>query len=435
MMKRLLIGAMLVVAGQHAWSDDLQEVYRLALEKDPQLRAAAAARDAQYETKALARSQLLPSIGVSADLNYTGVRYKDSAVDSSWNDYGDSALGVGLRQPIYRRDRLIQLDQADWVLERADANYRVAEQDLIARVAKTYFDVLSAEDNLEFVQAEKKAIERQLDQSKQRFEVGLIAITGVHEAQARFDQARTNEIVARNELDSAWEALREIIGVTPEKLAAVKEDFPLEPPVPADVDDWSSMALENSPSVQSASHTTQISQKEIDVQASGHYPTLDLVGSYGIARGDNDFAAPDVDRAVIGLEFDVPIYTGGGVTAATQQARYQLSASQEVLDQTRRLVDKQVRNAYRTVHASISAVHSLKAQTVSAESALEATTAGFDVGTRTLVDVLDGQSDYYQAQRDYTNARYLYILAGLALKQSAGTLAEQDLAQVNELLD
>lgn len=425
---------MLAVVSQHAWSEDLLGVYQLALERDAQLRAAAATRDAEYETKALARSQLLPNINLGANAYYLDQDIKDSIAGSGQRDFDASDVSVGLVQPIFRRDRLVQLDQADWVLEQADANYRVVEQGLISRVTTAYFDVLAAQDNLEFVRAEKKAIERQLDQAKQRFEVGLIAITGVHEAQARFDQARTNEIVALNELDAAWEALREIIGISPQELAKLKEDIPLEPPVPANVDEWSSMALENNPSVQSASHATQISQREIDVQQSGHYPTLDLVGSYAMDRSGSDVGT-DVDTASIGLQFNVPLYAGGGITAATRQARYQLTASQEVLDQTRRQVDKNVRNAYRTVHASISAVRSLKAQTVSAESALEATTAGFDVGTRTLVDVLNGQSDFFQAQRDYTNARYVYILSGLALKLSAGTLTEQDLVQVNELLD
>lgn len=434
MMKRSIIAVLLGLSVHAVSAEDLAAVYEIAFDYDAQLRAAGAVRDAQYEAKPLAKSTLLPQIGVFGDLAYDSQRLRESSPLSSDADYGSGRLGVSLIQPLYRRDRLERLKQADWQLEQADADYAIAQQDLVLRAANAYFSVLAAEEGVIFIRAEKKAIERQLDQAKQRFEVGLIAITGVHEAQARYDQARTDEILQLNILDNTWEQLREIIGVKPEKLNTLKEQIPLEPPVPADVDEWRTMALENNPIIKSASDATQVAQKEIDVQYSGHYPTLDLVGSYGASRYSDDDIL-DTDNGRVALEVNVPLYTGGGVTAATRQARHLMIASQDQLDQARRAVDKQVRNAFRDVHASISAVKSLQAGIVSAQSSVEATEAGFEVGTRTLVDVLNEQSDLYAAKRDYARARYTYVLRGLELKLAAGVLKKEDLLEINNLLD
>ncbi|HHB13462.1 MAG TPA: type I secretion protein TolC, partial [Chromatiales bacterium] len=245
----------------------------------------------------------------------------------------------------------------------------------------------------------------------------------------------TNEILAINDLDNAWEDLRQILGIRPEKLADLKKKIPLDPPMPADIDEWSAMALQNSPDVKAASDATQIAQREVEAQRSGHYPTLDLFGSYGISHSDQDGALYDDTRSgAIGLQLNVPIYQGGGVEAATRQARADLIAAQERLDQARREVDKQVRNAYRTLQASISAVKSLAAAIVSTKSALDATTAGFEVGTRTMVDVLNAQRDYYRALRDHAKARYSYITSLLTLKRAAGVLTEKDMAEINALL-
>lgn len=434
MIKRSIIAVLLGLSVQAVTAEDLAEVYEIAFDYDAQLRAAGAVRDAQYEAKPLARSTLLPQIGVYGDLAYDSVNIRDSSAIASDADYGNGRLGVSLIQPLFRRDRLERLKQADWQLEQADAEYAIAQQDLVLRVANAYFSVLAAEEGVTFIRAEKKAIERQLDQAKQRFEVGLIAITGVYEAQARYDQARTDEILQLNILDNTWEQLREIIGIKPEKLNTLKEEIALEPPMPADVDEWRSMALENNPIIKSASDATQVAQKEIDVQYSGHYPTLDLVGTYAVSRFDDDDVL-DRDNGRIALEVNVPLYTGGGVTAATRQARSLMIATQDQLDQARRAVDKQVRNAFRDVQASISAVESLRAGIVSAQSSVEATEAGFEVGTRTLVDVLNEQRDLYAAKRDYARARYTYVLRGLELKLAAGVLKEEDLREINNLLD
>ncbi|MGV6827690.1 MAG: TolC family outer membrane protein [bacterium] len=412
-------------------AENLVEVFDLAKAKDPQIRAALAQRESTREARPIAMAGLLPNIGMSGNLQYRNQTFDDTAIDDE--DFGSAGLSVDLLQPIYRRDRVLAVEQAEWQLEQADADYASAEQDLIFRTATAYFGVLAAQEDVEFAKAELTAIERQLDQAQQRFEVGLIAVTDVHEAQARFDQSRADLIRAENNLDNAWEELRTIIATKPDQLAQLQDEMPLTPPDPAEIDEWSDMALKNSPIVQASSHATQIAQREIDRQHAGHYPTLDLFAGYSTNRtGRNEVS--DSDDAQIGVLLDVPLYQGGGVSAATRKARQDLMVSQENLDNTRRLVDREVRDSYRGVQASISGVRALEASTVSAQSALDATEAGFEVGTRTQIDVLNSQRDFFRAKRDYAQARYNYILLHLRLRQAAGILSIEDLKEFNKLL-
>ena len=432
-MKQLLIAATFIVPLGTAVAADLSAVYELAQQNDPGLRAAQATREAALEARPLARSQLLPSVAVSGDVSYTSRDVKNSAIGSYDDNFDSQNAGVSVVQPLFRKDRSIALDQADDQVEQADADLITAEQDLIVRVTEAYFGVLSAQDTLRFTEADVKAIERQLDQAKQRFEVGLIAITDVNEAQARYDQARANAIIAQNDVDNAIESLREITGTPTGKLADLKEGVVLDPPNPASLDAWTETALQNNPSVVSAQFDADIARKEIERQDAADLPTLDLFGSYGVARTDAR-AGSDLDDAIIGLQLEIPLYTGGGVAAATRQARFRYEAAQQVLEQRRRAVQTQVRNAYRGVLANISRVKALEAAELSAQSALEATEAGFEVGTRTLVDVLDNQRDVFLARRDLAVSRYDYVLNFLSLLQAAGTLDDENVAKANEWL-
>jgi outer membrane protein len=349
--------------------------------------------------------------------------------------YNTHDLALTLTQPIFRRENWIQLSQADNRIAQAQAEYLAEEQGLMLRVSDAYFNVLGAEDALEFARAERIAIERQLEQAKQRFEVGLIAITGVHEAQARFDQARASEIAAQNALDNAWEALREITGYGEEQgsLDSVAADLPLDMPVPADIEAWSEVAVEQNPAVIAALNGTEIARKNIEVQRSEHYPKIDLVGSHSISRTDRP-TGTDVDASSIGVQLAVPLYAGGGIVSRTREARHAFDAAKDQLEQQRRSAKRQVRDSYRGVESNISRVEALAAANVSAESALEATEAGYEVGTRTIVDVLNAEQELFRAKREYARARYDYIVNGLALKQAAGSLSPEDLRRVNGLL-
>ncbi len=425
-MKRIAVAVALVLQLGNVSAEDLASVYALATQNDPALRAASATREATLEAEPLARSQLLPEIGLAGDASYNNRDVNSSPLGGFNEDFASGSAAVQLTQPIYRKDRLIQLEQAKDQVQQADIDYITAEQDLIVRVTEAYFGVLSAEDTLRFTEADVKAIERQLDQAKQRFDVGLIAITDVNEAQARYDSARADAIVAQNNLDDARESLSEITNQPTRELAGLRPNVTFEPPNPANLDEWTETALKNNPGVISAQYDVDIARKEIERQDAGDSPTLDLVGSYGVSGSGAD-AGTDAKDAVIGLQLAWPLYTGGGVAAATRQARFQLEAAQEVLEQRRRAVQTQVRNAYRGVLASISRVQALEATVVSAQSALEATEAGFEVGTRTLVDVLNSQRELFRSKRDLSVSRYDYILNFLSLYQAAGTLSDENI--------
>jgi outer membrane protein len=292
---------------------------------------------------------------------------------------------------------------------------------------------LSAEQTLKFTNADVKATARQLEQAKQRFEVGLIAITDVNEAQARYDGGRADAIVAANNVDDQKEALLEITGVPPGPLADLKPTVPLKPPAPASLDEWTETALTNNPAIISAKYNVDIAKKEIAFQDAADSPALDLVGSYALSRSDAD-AGVDSNNGIVGVQLSIPLYTGGGVQAATRQARHQYAAAQDVLEETRRSVQAQVRNGYRGVLSTISQVRALEATQVSAQSALEATEAGFEVGTRTLVDVLNSQRELFRAKRDLAVSRYNYVLNMLSLLQAAGTLSTANIEAANAWL-
>jgi len=434
-MRKLLLSLMsvgLMTAGG-AQGEDLLQVYQLAQQNDAQLKTAQAQRDSAFEKKPQAEALLKPSVALSASANGVRSDVMHSPTGSSLKSYTTANLSLSVSHPLYHRDYWIQLGQADRQVAQASSQYAADEQDLIVRATTAYFDVLSAQDSLEFSKSENTAIARQLDQSKQRFEVGLIAITSVHETQAVFDQSSADLIAAENSLDNAWEVLHEIISQPVKKISAVADDLPLNPPSPSNIERWGEKAQQENLAIKAASFSADIARDNIKLQDAGDAPTVDLVGSHAINLSSSKTGS-DSQTTTVGVQFNMPLYTGGAVFLRTRQAHFDYTAAQEELDRQRRSVNRQVRTAYRGVVASISAVEALKASTVSTQSALEATTAGFDVGTRTMVDVLNAQRDLFRSKSNYAKARYNYILSGISLKQATGTLSIGDLKQVNSWL-
>ncbi len=442
-MKKLstLLSLLLLSGFLPAYALDLVQTYELGLQNDPQLQVMRAERDSVRESRPQALAQLRPTLSVSGDANRAYSKVKPSTSGMAYTTYSTgksisdkTVFSLNLNQPLYRKDYWIQLQQSDNQIAQAEANYETERQSLIMRIAQAYFDVLSAQDTLGFSHAEKKAILRQLEQAQQQFDVGLIAITSVHEAQAAYDKARADEIQAENELDDAWEALHEIIGDSEKRLARLTADLPLSRPVPDSIDQWSEIALQQNPKLVALRSATAVARQNIELQRAGHYPTLAIVGSHTISRS-SAARASDSDTSSIGLQLNVPLYLGGGTTSRTRQARFDFEKAQQNLDRERRAVKRQVRDAYRGVVSSISRVEALKATTISAKSALEATEAGQEVGTRTMVDVLTEQRNLYRARRDYSFVRYDYILNGLRLKQAAGSLSRADLENITPWLE
>ncbi len=442
--KRFLIAAVFFITSP-AYAVDLVGVHDLAVKKDPQLQAAAYRRQATGENERQAWSNLLPSLSGGASMNrgnsetsIAGTLVDDSKVD---ND----SYRLDLRQTLYAQNNYESLDIARSQVSQAQATYNIAYQDFLVRVAGGYFGVLTAQDGVIFAEAEEKALQRQFEQAEQRFEVGLTAVTDVHEARASYDNARARAIVSKNNLADAKEALYELTGQYFDDINPLQEVLPLVKPVPENPSEWVDMAMLYNPSIISAHKNVDIADATMRLQRSGHYPKLELVGSYTsftnnefIIRDDfqNPIGAVELtnDDKRIGLQLSVPIYQGGVVSSRTRQARYTLNAVNEDLDRTQRAVVRQVNNAYRAVVAGIEQVGAFGQAKISAESALEATQAGFEVGTRTIVDVLIAQQRFFQAQRDNSLARHTYIVDHLRLKAAAGVLTEEDLQKVNAIL-
>lgn len=420
----LLLGA----AGAHA--EDLRDVYRLALENDPQLRAAEAAHEAALQSRPISRSALLPSVSLGAGAQRNMYRY--SQPNQPKDNYTSSGYTLSLQQSLYRHENYAQLRQADASIAQADASFNAEQQGLIVRVAAAYFNLLYAEDSLRFAKAEKIATAEQLHQIQQRFEVGLSAITDVHEAQAGYDAAVAQEIVAENALENTREILREIIGQDPGTLATLQVDLPLQNPDPANKGKWEETALQQNLQLLAAEAAVNVAEEEINRRKAGHYPSLDLLASHNkVDNSKSRYSATEYNNNVIGLQLNVPIYAGGGVSASARQASFLHSQAQEILEQTRRATVRQTRDSYLGVTAGISTVQARAQALSSAKTALKATQAGYEVGTRTAVEVLNSQRELFRTQRDLARARYDYVLSTLQLKQAAGILSAEDIEHVN----
>lgn len=348
-------------------------------------------------------------------------------------EYWSHTFDLNVTQPVFHWDHWVQLSQSENVIAQAEANYRAELQNLLTKTTQAYFDVLSARDNLEFAMAEKEAIARQLEQAKQRFEVGIAAITDVNEAQAAFDQALTGEIEAANQLDNQNEALKEIVGERELVLDLLGERLPLKKPEPADISKWSETAELNNFEVIAAYNEAESARKSIEIQRSGHLPQLDIVGAYSVSDVNSSFGFRG-DTQNIGLRLNVPLFEGGAVNSKTRQAQFEFEAAKESLSAVRRSITRQVKDAYRGVITNISRVEALKTAVMSSETSLEASEAGLAVGTRTMVDVLNVQRDLYKAKRDYARARYDYLINSIKLKQLASNLTADDLDRISSLL-
>lgn len=439
MTKFLLALALALASAPSAQAQNLLSIYELALQHDPKLREAQANRDAALESRPQSIARLLPTISLQGQLNRNSVLSKFGSSQLAFIagarnvGFWNSSATINLTQPVYHHDLWVRLAQADNQVAEAEANFAAEQQNLMLRTAQAYFNVLLAQDTLEFARAERRAIGRQLQQAKARFEVGLIPITDVHEAQAGFDRAEASAIAAANDLENAKEALREIVGEYAGDLDGLMPDSPLDSPKPDNIEAWSNEALRNNLAIIAAENSAESAKKNIDLQFAGHLPSVDLVGSAGFTDTNRPFGIP-TESQVIGMEVNVPVFAGGGVTSQVRQARHLYEAAQERLDTQRRAVGRQVKNAFRGIATSISQVRALQAAVASAQSAVEANEAGFQVGTRTMVDVVTEQRNLFQTLRDYAKTRYDYLINSLSLKQAASSLQTEDLARINTWL-
>jgi len=443
---------------------DLLTVYQRALQNDPQIREADANRLASRESKPQALAALLPQFEARGSYSEseqqatrTTLINSDPSVPTSplvprtisSNTDGDSRQwDLSLRQTLFRWDQWAALKRADAAVAQAEADYRAAQQDLIQRTAQRYFDVLAAQDAVDAAQAALEAFSRQLEQADKRFEVGLIAITDVQEARAAHDQAAAALIEAKRALATARELLRELTGQPFETLAAPVDDLPLQSPDPQNVEQWVATALEQNLRVISARLATDIAKQDVRIARGGHFPSIDLVAS----RSDQDFDGTQIGRNAagqttarspadssqrgdsIGVQVTVPIYSGGATSSRVRQRVYLHRAARERLERANRETERAARDAYLGVLSEISRVRALRQALESGRTALQATEAGFEVGTRTTVDVLNARRQLFQAQTNYSRSRYDYIINVLQLQLATGTLDRGDLEEINAYL-
>ena len=447
--------AALIIAGgitnpAHLQAESLLEIYSKAVNNDPSIRQAQANMFATMESKPQARANLLPQLDFSGSWQTSksdGSRATAGAQPISQAFSADTdtlSWQFNVTQTLFRWDQFARMGRADKEVSQAQLDYGFAQQELMVRVTEAYFNVLAARDTLVSEQAAKAAIERQLEQANRRYEVGLIAITDVQEARAGFDEAIAGEIVAKRDLANSREALREITGEYNEVLAKPAKEIPLVVPEPAIKEEWVKTAQEQNLAVLSAKLGADITRDDISISRGGYMPTLDLSGSYGNFENDTTSTQEvpffgdtistlnnDQTNKSVGIQLNIPLFAGLGTTSAVKESVYRHRAAKENFEKVVRQTERETRDAYYGVESEISRVKALRQSRKSSEVALEATEAGYEVGTRTTVDVLDARRSLFLAQTNYARSRYDYIVNVIKLKQAAGTLNPDDLAMVN----
>jgi outer membrane protein len=411
---------------------DLVSVYGLALKNDAALMIAESDYLAAVQALPLARSADKPQLSLNAS---TRARQSDNS-ETGDNDVDNTGYSLDLTQSLYDTEIDGNIKVADATTAAELASLKSIRQGLILRVAEAYFGILGAGDTVEFSYAERNAIERQLEQAKKRFEVGLIAITDVHEAQARFDQAQSEVILAENILENAFQSLVVITADSSIKeLVPLGDVLKLSRPNPATAESWVFLALNNNLELIAAQENLNAARFERDKNTRNGYPTVDFIASYEDNDTNDDLLGDSrQDDLTVGIELLVPLYTGGRLTAERSQSQSEYRSAQNSLLLQSRLAQQQSRTAFLDVLSGISQVTALKQANESSKIALEATQAGFEVGTRTSVDVLISLRETFRTRRDYAGSRYRYILNKLRLKQAAGILHEDDLFEVNRWL-
>ena len=424
----LALGLALVPAAHAA---NLSDVYRDALAYDAQYAAARAALQAGQEKTAQGRAGLLPQVSANGNMRYNDV---DSSLPGGDAEYDSNGFGINAMQPIFRKQNWVQYEQAKNQTRIAGMQFKVAEQDLIQRVAQAYFDVLQSQDNIAFINAQKAAISEQLASAKRNFEVGTAIIIDTHEAQARFDLSVAQEIAEQNTLNIRLRALEKLIGKPAGALDSLAEPVQLKTEA-GGIDEWAERAAKGNLQAEIQRLAKAIADQEVERNRAGHYPTLDAVAGYTVSNNQN-FGTQQVDTrtASIGLELNLPIYQGGLVSSQVREAVANQEKARQDLEGATRDASLSARQAWLNVNSGAARVRALEQALVSTQAQLDSTKLGLSVGVRTGLDVLDADQQVLSARRDLAGARYAYLLSGLALKAAVGTLSPADLAEIDRHL-
>jgi len=446
-----LFAVLLAAMGSNGRAENLVDIFELAVKGDPRLLAARAERDAVKEVGAQSRANYLPTIKanvtftkLSEDIKsyqFLGEDY-DTFLDRKPEEtvlgrylYENKGYSVILSQPVFHMPNFANGRIADAEQVKADVTYRIAQQDLLFRVAEHYYGVLARIDDLNYARGEKAAIAKQLDVTKKRFQVGLTAVTDVHEAQARHDLAVAREVIAENELSHARELLRDVTGILHIDLLGLRADMPFTPPTPSNIDDWTTAARSQNLRIGVAQLEVEEAGYRVDKEKAAHYPTVDINGALGYNSYGYPFGASEAQVASVTLDMSWTIYQGGRTASNIRQARSYAEVAKRNLERTEREVLSETRNAFLGVLASMSQVKAFAQAVNSSAGAAKATEAGFEAGTRSAIEVIDAKREQVRAQRDYASTRYDYLLNTLRLKAAVGLLTIDDLEQLNHWLE
>ena len=436
---RLALIAVFVAASLPATvaAENLLQAYRDARGYDAQYAAARHALEAGREKLPQGRALVLPTLNLAANATNTKIDSESREVSlapSFTRDTRAHGYTLTFTQPIYRKQNFLQYEQAGFQVRQAEASFDLAGQDLIVRVAQSYFDALAAQDTLELVRAQKAAISEQLAQAKRNFDVGTATITDTHEAQARYDLIVAQEIAAENDLENKRRALQQFTGKAYASLEPLRPDMRLSPPDPAGVQPWVDLSEKQSYLVRIQEAATEVARLEMKRNRAGHFPTLDLVATHGqTSQTGSSFSAvgSDLTTTTVGLQLALPLYQGGAIRSREREAAANFEKAKQDLENARRSSAFSARQGYLAVISGMAQVQALEQALVSSQSALDSNKLGYEVGVRINIDVLNAQQQLYSTRRDLALARYNTVTSHLRLKAAAGALSVEDLEQVN----
>lgn len=417
----------------------LMDVYQQALAHDATLASALSTNRAAQEIIEQGKALYRPTVNFNAEANTLKSSFhylSTSSTDRS--QFENYRYGVDARQPIFRQQNLIQIDQATTQVSIADKQLNVAQQALMLRTTQAYFDVLMAQDRIDLIVAQKTAIAGQLAQAQANFDLGSATITDANEAQARYDLALAQEIAALNELVIAKHAVQAITGQLPQRLANVKLQLKANE-MGLSMATWQELAMLNNLNIQIQQDTAKLAEQEIARNQAGHLPTLDAVASYTNSYANGTIsrfgAGNELQIGSIGLQLQIPLYEGGAVSSRVRQAQLNKQRALDDLTAVRRQTELDTQRAYLNLSSSIAQLRAFDQAVISSQSQLDATQLGYQVGVRTSVDVLNAQQQFFSAKRDVAQARYNYLINIIRLKAAAGVLAAADLVDINQQLE
>lgn len=421
-------------------AEDLKDIYELALLNDPTFKEAEASFRAGQEYKVQGRAGLLPSLNLSGSTGWNEYRLEEQLLD----EYNSNNYSVSLQQPLFRLDRWFQFKQGKALTDSAKAEFAFQQQEIMIRVATSYFNILNARDSLSASKAEEEAIGRQREQSEKRFEVGLASITELQDTQAAYDLSVVGTIIGESQLDSAKEFLSAIIGGSLPLLSPLIENYPTPPPNPISRESWVKLALSNNFQLKAARLNTTAAKNNARASGSAHLPKIDIVGRVTKSSSrqgkfggfiQNPLYDLESDNRQYQIQVNFPLFAGGAISSSRRQAYAQYDRSKEQSLFIERSVIREVRSNHFNVQTQSANVIARRQALKSSESALEATRIGYEVGNRNVVDLLQSERGLYAAQRDYAKSRYDYIIAVLRLKSSVGSLSPNDLFEVSSRME